>query len=343
MTAHRTTLGQEIRRLRAGSGLTPAELSARTGIREAFLTAIENDREEPSAAALQRIARELEAAGGSYGYLAGLLTGPELDPSGEYATREMPRVEPPPTPAPAPLDDAELQFDRAVHASAPVDGGIAAPKCEACGESIEREYHTVNGRVVCARCRRAAEWAAETPSGIRPLLVAGAYGFGAAVAGAIIYYAVIAIANLQIGIVAILIGYMVGYSVRKGARGRGGIRFQILAVALTYVSIAFAYTPIAITASINARKTATAGRQPIAARAPGATPSKPGLLLALGALSFLVAALPVLVVVGSLPFGLISAFIIYLGMRQAWRMTAAPLVQVFGPYQVGAAAVAGSA
>jgi len=56
-----------------------------------------------------------------------------------------------------------------------------------------------------------------------------------------------------------------------------------------------------------------------------------------------VAALPVLVVVGSLPMGLISAFIIFVGMKQAWRMTGAPLVQILGPYRVGAAPASTSA
>ena len=49
-------------------------------------------------------------------------------------------------------------------------------------------------------------------------------------------------------------------------------------------------------------------------------------------------ALPVLVVFGSLPSGLISAFIIFIGMRQAWKMTGALVVRVAGPYRVGASA-----
>jgi hypothetical protein len=58
-------------------------------------------------------------------------------------------------------------------------------------------------------------------------------------------------------------------------------------------------------------------------------------VLALGALFVLSLALPVLVVVGSLPGGLISAIIMGVGLRQAWQMTAAPAVRVRGPYQVG--------
>jgi hypothetical protein len=59
-------------------------------------------------------------------------------------------------------------------------------------------------------------------------------------------------------------------------------------------------------------------------------------LLALAILLAFIAALPVIVVVGSLPSGLISAFIIFIGMRQAWRMTGVPLLQILGPYRVGA-------
>ena len=54
------------------------------------------------------------------------------------------------------------------------------------------------------------------------------------------------------------------------------------------------------------------------------------------------AALPVLVVIGSLPSGLISAFIIFIGMRQAWKMTGAPVVKVLGPYRVGVSQAAAS-
>jgi hypothetical protein len=196
-----------------------------------------------------------------------------------------------------------LQFDRMI----PQLENSTGVLCAGCGTPIGTEYFQVNGNVLCGRCRQSIEAAAETPRGVWPLVVAGVYGLGAGIGGAAIYYAVIAIAHLEIGIVAILIGYMVGYSVRKGARGRGGRRFQILAAALTYASVALAYTPIAV----------------------GHTVSNLGFLFGV------IAALPVLMVVSSLPFGLISAFIIFIGMKQAWRMTAAPALEILGPYRVG--------
>jgi hypothetical protein len=196
-----------------------------------------------------------------------------------------------------------LQFDRMI----PQLENSTGVLCAGCGTPIGTEYFQVNGNVLCGRCRQSIEAAAEAKRGVWSLVVAGVYGLGAGIGGAAIYYAVIAIAHLEIGIVAILIGYMVGYSVRKGARGRGGRRFQILAAALTYASVALAYTPIAV----------------------GHTVSNLGFLFGV------IAALPVLMVVSSLPFGLISAFIIFIGMKQAWRMTAAPALEILGPYRVG--------
>jgi hypothetical protein len=250
------------------------------------------------------------------------------------------------------VGNSELQFDRVETgpANAPSPTGTSV-ECRACHSTIVTEYYTVNGHVCCERCRSTLEAAAETPQGIGPLARAGLFGLGAGIAGAAIYFAVIAIAHLEIGIVAILIGYMVGYSVRKGARGRGGLRFQVLAAALTYASVAMAYTPVVVReiASRNAQNAqatvAGGGDQRAVAEATSQAagsgkPSGARLVLAVGALLAFIAALPVMIVIGSLPFGLLSALIIFVGMRQAWRMTAAPWLDILGPYRVGATAAA---
>src|SRR5262245_46082256 len=75
--------------------MTIAELSAASRVREAYLLAIEDDREEPSARALGRIVHHLEPADTSYEELARLLKSPELDPSGEYADHPNLRPYPP--------------------------------------------------------------------------------------------------------------------------------------------------------------------------------------------------------------------------------------------------------
>jgi hypothetical protein len=247
----------------------------------------------------------------------------------------------------------ELQFDRV--STRPVSSappGKLAVTCTACQTSIETTYFDVNGGILCRLCRTRAESAGETPRGIVPFMTAGVYGLGAGVVGAIIYYAVIAITHLEIGLVAILIGYMVGYAVHKGAGLRGARRFQVLAVVLTYLSIALAYSPMVIKQAIDGDRSAqNAAAATTSSNSYTTTPNQNGpvatgrpsgrrLLLSLVLLAAFIAALPVLAVFGSLPSGLISGFIIFIGMRQAWRMTGARSLQILGPYRVGAAPAA---
>jgi hypothetical protein len=120
-------------------------------------------------------------------------------------------------------DDAEagdlvgLQFDRIVTASSTDGGDGAGAVCAVCRSRIDTEYYDVNGRPFCARCRTAVEAWAEPPRGVGALGRPALFGFGAAIAGAIVYYAVLAFAHLQLGLLAILSGYMVGRAVRVGA------------------------------------------------------------------------------------------------------------------------------
>lgn len=277
-----------------------------------------------------------------------------------------------PNDAPDSRDEPQkLQFDR-IETTHPSGDPAALPSvtCAVCGRPVGTTYFTANGKPICASCRDVVTSSAATPRSAGPLLLAGLFGLGAAVAGAAIYYAVIAIANLEIGIVAILIGYMVGWAVRRGAGGRGGRRFQILAVALTYWAVGLAYAPLAFkqmvgsdtkNTSASALTTDSAagptigdrladGTQTAVANAADSTAkttladkevSGSQALKAIGALALLVFALPVLTVFGSLPFGLISALIIFIGMRQAWRMTAAPQLAISGPYRVGTGPASG--
>jgi hypothetical protein len=183
--------------------------------------------------------------------------------------------------------------------------------CAACSRTITVDYFDLNNQPICRVCRVGLLEQMEAPLGLGMLLRAGAFGLAAALAGAALYYAVIAITDYEIGLVAIAIGYMVGYAVRAGARGRGARRFQVLAVVLTYVSVSVAYLALAL---------GSAGAE-----------SSPGIAF----LAVFSLALPVLSVVNSMPSGLISAAIIAFGMQQAWRMTAAAEVQLTGPFRVG--------
>ena len=243
----------------------------------------------------------------------------------------------------------ELQFERVVTDQLPpATNGAPAVVCAGCQTRLEAEYYEINGRPFCTDCREKIEAVAETPRGLMPLAIAAIFGLGAALAGAAIYYAVIAITHFEIGLVAILIGYMVGYAVRKGAGGRGGLRFQVLAALLTYGAVGLAYTSLAVKAGIDEHRAAHANGAQASADAPsagaeassGTAPATPSTALFLAYAAGLVASLPVLVVIGSMPSGLITALIIFIGIRQSMRMTAAPVLQISGPFRIGASSSA---
>ena len=242
----------------------------------------------------------------------------------------------------APDGAKTLQFESVDPTVVPSEVG-AAPHgvtCAACQRTIAAEYFDVNGQSVCESCRDQIAQHAETPRGLGVLARTSVFGLGAAVLGAVLYYAVIAISNFEIGIVAIAIGYMVGYAVRAGAKGRGGRRFQVLALVLTYWAVGLAYTPFAFS-EMSEQNEQTAQTTPALADADAAGASEQmNIPLTVAILLGISLALPVLSVLGSMLGGLISAAIIAFGMHQAWRMTGAPQLQITGPYRIAPGAAA---
>jgi hypothetical protein len=69
------------------------------------------------------------------------------------------------------------------------------------------------------------------------------YGFGAAILGSILYAAFTLITHIEIGYVAVGVGYLVGKAMLQATRGLGGRRYQIAAVAFTYFSVSLAAVP----------------------------------------------------------------------------------------------------
>src|SRR5579859_5486505 len=134
-----------------------------------------------------------------------------------------------------------LQFRRAEHVSADDTG----QRCFSCAKSINATYFHVQGKVACPECAAALESRLKAPPGYS-LLRASVYGFGAAIAGCALYATVAIVTGLEIALIAILIGYMVGKAIRHASGGLGGRPQQILAVALTYFSISTSFIPVAI-------------------------------------------------------------------------------------------------
>ena len=127
-------------------------------------------------------------------------------------------------------------------------GGVAAGvACTSCGASIATEYYERNGSVICGTC--AQTQAVGGGTSVTRFLRALASGTLAAAAGAALYFGVAKLTGYEFGLMAIVVGFAVGTAVRWGSYGRGGWRYQALAMTLTYVSIVATYFPATLEAT----------------------------------------------------------------------------------------------
>jgi hypothetical protein len=165
------------------------------------------------------------------------------------------------TAAPAPADDS-VAFDRAEFASE----ADAAPACALCKRPLGQSYFTINAAIACEDCHHLVSSQVKESKGARAFMRAAGFGAAAALGGSIAWYAVAKITGMEIGLLAIAVGYVVGKAVRHGARGPGGRRYQALAMLLTYFSITGSYVPLVLKslAEMSAKS---------AAAAPSAAPS----------------------------------------------------------------------
>jgi hypothetical protein len=234
----------------------------------------------------------------------------------------MPDFGPPPSPH-------ELQFQHAEPIAQPGSSAGSAPACVACKQPVGDPYYQAQGHAVCAPCAerlRAGEQAAPAFS----LMRAALYGGAAALGGCALYALVAIVLHAEIGLIAILVGWMVGKAIRHASYGRGGRRQQILAVVLTYFAITTSYIPVILYHDARVAPTKNAA---ISSSAPAE--ARPRMSLATAALFLLVltAAAPFL----SLTSGVsawISLFILFIGLQYAWKLTARREIQLMGPYSV---------
>src|SRR2546427_13075576 len=117
---------------------------------------------------------------------------------------------PPPTRRRAVTDPGSLQFERAERADAP--SGLA---CSICKRPIATSYYEGNGQVACQRCRNQvmAQWNRESSS--RRFAKALGLGLTAAAVGAGLYFGIEAATGYEFGLVAVVVGLLVGSAVRK--------------------------------------------------------------------------------------------------------------------------------
>jgi hypothetical protein len=108
--------------------------------------------------------------------------------------------------------------------------------------------------MVCATCaEQLQQGPASEGRGIR-LFKALLFGCGAGLAGAIGYSLTITFAHLELALITILIGWLVGTAVMKGSEMRGGRGYQILSAALTYGWCMMSYVPTIVQGSQEAKE-----------------------------------------------------------------------------------------
>jgi DNA-directed RNA polymerase subunit RPC12/RpoP len=233
----------------------------------------------------------------------------------------------------------DLQFEKAE----PVQGEAPTQvKCGGCGAQLST-YYDVNGKVACEDCKDKV-LVQHRASHLPALFRAGALGAVAAAVGAGIYYAIAAGTGYEFGLMSIVLGLMVGFAVRRGARGRGGWRYQALAMFLCYAAISATYVPRVISA-LHAKEEAKKASADKDAAAKPAAPEKAareepvtfGLFLkSLGILFVFALALPFLAGFDNI-MGLV---IIAIGLYEAWKVNKAAPFSVSGPFEVGVARTA---
>jgi hypothetical protein len=205
--------------------------------------------------------------------------------------------------------------------------------CAFCRKAIDDTYYHTAGRVACPVCAKAISARQARRSGSQELACAFLYGLGAALIGSALFAVVALVAHVRLGLLAIVVGVMVGKAVVYGADGCRGLRFQILAVLLTYFSIGSSYVPLYIAAAQHHRaaNVAAASDAPVSPRAVTPATAAGALALVLISLTALSLAAPFLQLARGLS-GLIGLVIVFVGLQQAWRYARATKILILGPY-----------
>ena len=236
------------------------------------------------------------------------------------------------------MSDETLQFDRAEY-----EQPAGPASCVQCLQQLSKSYYQINGMAVCPTCAELlrARWTGGSSAG--RFIRASVAGAGAALLGALLYYAVGALTGYEFGLIAIVVGFAVGAAVRWGSDRRGGWVYQTLAIALTYISIVSTYVP-GIVAGIQESQAQEAssqtdpGPKPVAQTE--ATTAQPptfrDFILAIVILTAIACAAPFLAGIQNI-MGLI---IIAIGLYEAWKLNRRTGFEMTGPHTVGTATVA---
>ena len=131
-----------------------------------------------------------------------------------------------------------LDFERAENAS------HSASACAQCATPITDRYFTLGSHVLCEPCHLAFRDAKAPGNAASRFFGAAMLGTVAAAIGCALWMVVTELTGYEIGLIAIVVGYIVGMTVHVGARRVGGLVYQLLAVFLTYTAIVMTYVPM---------------------------------------------------------------------------------------------------
>jgi hypothetical protein len=235
-------------------------------------------------------------------------------------------------------DAAGLQFDQAEYAQAP-----AEMACAQCKRVITTSYYLAGDSALCGLCRNDLERTLK--SGSRVGRFARAFGAGsvAAFLGFLLYYGIAALTGYEFGLIAIVVGFAVGSAVRWGSNGRGGWRYQVLAVGLTYLAIVGTYIP-PIVEAIREQEAAAgvieSAEDPSVVQI-AAEPDTIGAAATgdAGIVRFVVAMAFLIALACAAPFlagfeNVIGIIILAIGLFEAWKLTKRTELTVTGPHAV---------
>jgi hypothetical protein len=241
-----------------------------------------------------------------------------------------------------------LQFDHAEPAPG-AQGTGGAITCSVCGSPLTDSYFLANGQIVCEKCRRGVEEEWNRGGAAGRLSKAVGLGILAMIGCAVLWYVVLKLTDSQWGILAIVVGLVVGGAVRKGSNGRGGWRYQALAIFLTYTAIVSSYVPFFIEGAREAAQTVPADSAETLLLSKDSTvfTKDSGAIAAAststpGPLNMAIAIIILIGVMYALPFlagieNLIGLLIIGFALYEAWKLNRRVELTVTGPHRVAGA------
>src|SRR5665647_3500182 len=113
-------------------------------------------------------------------------------------------------PGPSPQD---LQFQHAEPIAEATSSDGSAPACVACKQPIGDTYYHAQGQVVCPLCAERIQAGRQAAPALS-LMRAALYGGAAALGGCMLYALVAIVLHAEIGLIAILVGWMVGKAIQ---------------------------------------------------------------------------------------------------------------------------------